>query len=199
MGRRSHQLVTWLGEAVATARHAPASPPRLLYQWRRGILRARGPEQHSGMPSGGFCFEPCKADVSQRWEDAHTNWSRGWLRLWLRHDTLLGAPRDFCTCGVAVVVALEAPEQYSGMPSRGISTLEPCKADVSQRCEDAHTNWSLGLVRLWLRHDTLLGAHRDLRTSGVAVSFALEHLSNTPACLPDASPRTLDLSRARPM
>ena len=58
-----------------------------------------------------------------------------------------------------------------------------------------HSNWSRGLVRLWLLHGTLLGAIRDLRTSGVAVPVVLERLSNTPACLP----RTLDLSRARPM
>ena len=59
--------------------------------------------------------------------------------------------------------------------------------------EDAHSDCSRGLVRLWLRHGTLLSALRDLRTSGVAVPFVIERLSNTPARLPEASPH---LSRA---
>ena len=70
---------------------------------------------------------------------------------------------------------------------------------MSQRWEDAHSECSRGLVSLWFRRGTLLGALRDLRTSGVAVPFVLERLSNTPARLPKAAPRTLDLSRARPM
>ena len=72
------------------------------------------------------------------------------------------------------------PEQYSGTPSTRISTharFESCEADVSQRWAVTHCDCSRGLVRLWLRHDTLLGALRDLRTSGVARPFVLERLS----------------------
>ena len=50
---------------------------------------------------------------------------------------------------------------------------------VSQQWEDGYSDCSRGLVRLWLRHGTLLGACRDLRTSGVAVPFVLERLSST--------------------
>ena len=67
---------------------------------------------------------------------------------------------------------------------------------MSQRWEDAHSDQSRGMVRLWLRYGTLLGALQDLRTSGVALPFVLERLSNTPARLSEASRRALDLSRA---
>ena len=48
---RSVRVRTWLGEAEAPARYAPGRPLRPLYQWRRGSLRARSPEQSSGTPS----------------------------------------------------------------------------------------------------------------------------------------------------
>ena len=63
------------------------------------------------------------------------------------------------------------------MGSRGMSTharFEPCKADVSQRWEDAHSNWTRGLVRVWLRRGTPRSTLGDLRTSGVADPVMLE-------------------------
>ena len=62
---------------------------------------------------------------------------------------------------------------------------------MSQRWEDARSDCSRGLVRLWLRHGTLQGAPPDLRTTGAAVPFVLERVSNTPARF------TAGLSRAR--
>ena len=95
--------------------------------------------------------------MSQRCEDAHTDWSRGLVRLWLRHDTLLGALRDLLTSGVAAPVVLE---RLSNTPAC-LSEASSRTLDLSrERWEDAHTNWPRGLVRLWLRHDTLLSALR---------------------------------------
>ena len=48
-----------------------------------------------------------------------------------------------------------------------------------------------------LRHGTLLGVPYALRTSGIAFPFVLERLSNTPARLQEASPRTPDLTAVR--
>ena len=87
-----------------------------------------------------------------------------------------------------------APEQHSGTPSRGtFSRARPC---VSERWKDAHSDCARGLVRLWLRHGTLLVAHRDLSTSGVVVSFVLSRLSNTLVRHHEPPPRSPDLSKA---
>ena len=51
-------------------------------------------------------------------------------------------------------------------------------------------------MRLW--HGTLLGVPYTLPTSGAAVPFVLERLSNPPERPQEASPRTADLSRGRP-
>ena len=61
---------------------------------------------------------------------------------------------------------------------------------MSERWEDAHYDCARGLVRLWIRDGTVLGAPAALRTSGVAVPFALERLSNTPAHPQGPSPCT---------
>ena len=113
--------------------------------------------------------------MSQQWEDAHSDWSRGLVRLvrlWLRHGTLLGACRGLRTSGAAVPFVLA---RLSNTPARRSTQarFEPCEADVSQQWEDAHSDWSRGLVRLWPRHGTLLSACRGFRTSGAAVTFVL--------------------------
>ena len=60
-------------------------------------------------------FVPCEADVSQRWADAHSDCSRGLVRLRLRHDALQGTPRHLRTSGVGVPVVLE---RLSNTPAR---------------------------------------------------------------------------------
>ena len=57
-----------------------------------------------------------KSCVSQQWEDAHSDRTlyrrRGFVRLWLRHGTLLGLPYAFRGS-----LRARAPEQHSGTPS----------------------------------------------------------------------------------
>ena len=77
-------------------------------------------------------------------------------------------------------------------PRSVVLPLPECAQEHVGRA-DSHCHCSRGLVRLWLRHGTLLGAVRDLRTSGAAVPFVLERLSNTQ----EPSPCTPDLSRER--
>ena len=73
---RSLGAPTWLGEAVASAWHAPERPWRPPRQGRRGSFRARAPEQYSGTLSS-------ESDVSLL--------TRGLVKLCLRHGTLVGA------------------------------------------------------------------------------------------------------------
>ena len=51
------------------------------------------------------------------------------------------------------------------------------------------------LLRLWLWHGTLLGRRYHLPTGCVAVPTVRERLSNTLACLQEASPRKPDFVR----
>ena len=109
-----------LVRAVAPVWHAPRRSPRPPYQWRRESRRARDPDQHSGTPSIHIStqdrFEPCEADVSLRWEDAHSNRSRGLVSAvapaWHAPGRSPRPPyqgrRGSCA---------RAPEQHSGTPS----------------------------------------------------------------------------------
>ena len=140
--------------------------------------------------------------MSLRWEDAHSDCSRGLVRavapVWHAPRRSPRPPYQWRRESRRA----RDPDQHSGTPSIHISTqdrFEPCEADVSLRWEDARSDCSRGLVRLWLRHGTLLGALRDLRARGVAVPVVLERLSNTLALFPYTSPRKIDLSRAWPM
>ena len=115
----SLRVPTWLADDAALAWHAPGGPLRAPYQWRRRIVRARAPEQHS----------------AARLQEA--------------------SPRT--------------PD---------LSRVRPV---VSQRWGDAHPGCPRGLAAMRLWHGTLLGVLHALRTSGVAVPFVHERLSNTPA------------------
>ena len=144
---------------------------------RRGSLRARAPGQltlrHAFQRHISTQLSRAwgrREPLSQRWEDAHPDCSRGLVRLQLRLDTLVGAPLRPPYQWRRGSLRARAPGQHSGTPSRAISAharFESCEAC----CEHAVT------------HGTLLGVRHHLRTSGVAFSFVLERLSNTPARL----------------
>ena len=96
---------------------------------RRGSLRARAPGQltlrHAFQRHISTQLSRAwgrREPLSQRWEDAHPDCSRGLVRLQLRLDTLVGAPLRPPYQWRRGSLRARAPGQHSGTPSRGIST-----------------------------------------------------------------------------
>ena len=131
-----------------------------------------------------------KSCVSQQWEDGHSDRTRGLVKLRLRCGTPLGVPYALRASGAAVPFELErlsntrARLEAASSRTPDLSRARPC---ASQQWEEAHSDRSRGLVRIWLRHGTLLGVLYTICASDAAVPFVLERLSNTPACLQEAS------------
>ena len=69
-------------------------------------------------------FEPCEADVSQRWDDAHFGCSRGLVRLRLRHDTLHGDCR-YLFCGSRIGITFRVAHFRSVRPLRACPRHAP--------------------------------------------------------------------------
>ena len=163
------------------------------HQQRRLSLRARAPEQHTGTPSRGTsAFEPWEAVGEQTMCGcAHSGRRRCLLRLRLRHETLMGVCYHFRTSGVAIPVVLE---RLSNTPARlqepSVLCVSRGGASESKRWVDAHSGRPRRLPRLRLRRDAVLRVCHHLRTSGAAIPFVLERLSNTPARLQESPPRS---------
>ena len=138
MGRRSLRLLTWVGETAAAAWHAPGRPTRPPYQWRRGSHRDRAPEQHSGR---SIPTHARFASLSQPWEGAHSDCSRGLVSSW--RYTKLPAPfgkRGKGSCPVSLVIAAGAPLERA----RGAKVYELLAADG----KGAWAQWAY-LVLVW--------------------------------------------------
>ena len=71
---------------------------------------------------------PVESHVSQRWEDAHSDCSRGLVALRLWHGALLGAPRHLRTSGVAAPIVLE---RLNDSPARRTEEFG-CTLDLSR-------------------------------------------------------------------
>ena len=71
--------------------------------------------------------------MSQQWEDAHSDWSRGLVRLWPRHGTLLSACRGFRTSGAAVTFVLGKFQDVWKVPRHvGLPLYQPSPSDGSE-------------------------------------------------------------------
>ena len=116
--------------------------------------------------------------MSTRWGHAHSERPRGLVRLQLRHDTLLVVATALRTSGVAFPVAFVLLNN-TAVPLQEPSHLSRVGPVVSKRWRHAHSERPRGLVRLQLRHGTLLVVATALRTSGVAfpVTFPLRSYS----------------------
>ena len=158
---------------------------------------------HSSVGSPGCCFADLTRCAVRSFDGAHGR------AHWMRRDSRRSQCRSDC-------------ERHCDTPYRHISThgrFEPCEAVVrfvlerlnntaaraistngvvSKAWTHAHQKRPRGLVRLLLWHGVAAATARALRTSGIALPFVLERLSNTASRLQEPSPRTADLSRVRP-